>query len=71
MNIVDAFRRTGSYRAAAAICGVNHKTRPPRGGARAAGTVRANTGAQAPAQHRCGARADRGAGASDRRADLG
>jgi hypothetical protein len=26
MNIVDAYRRTGSYRAAAAICGVNHKT---------------------------------------------
>src|SRR3990172_2273968 len=25
MNIVDAYRRTGSYRAAAAICGVNHK----------------------------------------------
>ncbi len=26
MNIVDAYRRTGSYRAAAAICRVNHKT---------------------------------------------
>lgn len=26
MNIVDACRRTGSYRAATAICGVNHKT---------------------------------------------
>jgi hypothetical protein len=23
MNIIDAYRRTGSYRAAAAICGVN------------------------------------------------
>ena len=26
MNIIDAYRRTGSYRGAAAICGVNHKT---------------------------------------------
>ena len=26
MNIVDAYQRTGSYRAAAAVCGVNHKT---------------------------------------------
>jgi transposase len=26
MSIIDAYRRTGSYRAAAAICGVNHKT---------------------------------------------
>jgi len=26
MNIVDAYKRTGSYRAAAAACGVNHKT---------------------------------------------
>lgn len=26
MNIVDAYRRTGSFRAAAAICGVNHRT---------------------------------------------
>jgi len=26
MNIVDAYRRTGSYRGAAALCGVNHKT---------------------------------------------
>jgi len=26
MNIVDAYQQTGSYRAAAAICGVNHKT---------------------------------------------
>lgn len=26
MNIVDAYKRTGSYRAAAELCGVNHKT---------------------------------------------
>ncbi|HQJ27138.1 MAG TPA: IS21 family transposase [Thermoleophilia bacterium] len=26
MNIVDAYQRTGSYRGAAAVCGVNHKT---------------------------------------------
>lgn len=26
MNIVDAYRKTGSYRGAAAVCGVNHKT---------------------------------------------
>lgn len=26
MNIVDAYHETGSYRGAAAVCGVNHKT---------------------------------------------
>lgn len=26
MNIVDAYHKTGSYRGAAAVCGVNHKT---------------------------------------------
>jgi len=59
VNIIDAYHMTGSYRAAALVCGATHKTVPRVVDTTGCGRALGATPATAASQHRRGRQPDR------------